>query len=117
MKLLLQLLFIIPPDGRILYFLNTKNVVLSLYYLPRNICFYPLFFLMFLSVRLYDINTLQCFVSSNPDDQHLGALTSVSGLFFFTMVIIAFDKTECSSAVRFEDSIDERLIPVAWNNT
>ena len=82
MKLLLQLLFIIPPGGPILYFLNTKNVVLSLYYLPHDICFYPLFFLMLLSVRLYDINTLQCFVSSNPDDQHLGALTSVSELFF-----------------------------------
>lgn len=30
------------------------------------------------TVRLYDLNTLQCFVSSNPEDQHLGPLTSVS---------------------------------------
>lgn len=29
------------------------------------------------TIRLYDINTMQCFVSSNPDDQHLGPLTSV----------------------------------------
>jgi len=30
------------------------------------------------TIRLYDLNTLQCYVSSNPDDQHLGPLTSVS---------------------------------------
>ncbi|XP_002156244.2 cleavage stimulation factor subunit 1 isoform X1 [Hydra vulgaris] len=29
------------------------------------------------TVRLYDMNTMQCFVSSNPDDQHKAALTSV----------------------------------------
>lgn len=31
-------------------------------------------------VRLYDVNTLQCFVSSDARDQHSAALTSVSAL-------------------------------------
>ena len=30
------------------------------------------------SVRLYDCNTFQCFVSANPADQHKGPLTAVS---------------------------------------
>ena len=34
-------------------------------------------------VRLYDSNTLQCFVGSNPQDQHKAPLTAVSWLSFF----------------------------------
>lgn len=30
------------------------------------------------SVRLYDLNTMQCYVGSNPDEQHEGPLTDVS---------------------------------------
>ena len=29
-------------------------------------------------MRLYDVTTQQCFVGSNPHDQHTGAITSVS---------------------------------------
>ena len=28
-------------------------------------------------VRLYDVNTFQCFVASNPNDQHTGPITAV----------------------------------------
>lgn len=29
------------------------------------------------TIRLYDVNTLQCYVSSNPKDQHSGPITSI----------------------------------------
>ena len=35
-------------------------------------------FYLFILVRLYDVNTFQCFVSSNPADQHKATITSVS---------------------------------------
>ena len=33
---------------------------------------------MFVAVRLYDINTLNCYVSSDARDQHTQGVTSVS---------------------------------------
>ena len=30
------------------------------------------------TIRMYDLNTLQCYVSNNPEDQHVGPLTAVS---------------------------------------
>lgn len=35
-------------------------------------------FLLFLTVRLYDVGTLQCFVSSDARDQHLDSVTAVN---------------------------------------
>ena len=40
-----------------------------------------------ISVRLYDVRTFQCFVASNPNDQHKKAITGVSTIFFFTKIV------------------------------
>ena len=39
------------------------------------------------SVRLYDVNTFQCFVSGNPKDQHTGPITCVSGQAHFNSLM------------------------------
>ena len=36
------------------------------------------FYIFAIVVRLYDINTFQCFVSANAKDQHSGPITAVS---------------------------------------
>ena len=41
-----------------------------------TVCLYHFLFV----VRLYDVNTFQCFVGRNPNDQHTGPITGVSML-------------------------------------
>ena len=38
------------------------------------------FFLCLISVRLYEMNTLQCYVASNPREFHNGPITQVKDL-------------------------------------
>ena len=47
-----------------------------MYFLPL-FCFICLF-IYFFTVRLYDTNTGQCFVSANPREYHTGPINMVS---------------------------------------
>ena len=53
------------------------------------------------TVRLYDVNTLQCYVSPDARDQHRAAITSVSKC--------SHDISECLHSIFMMFSHDSRL--------
>ncbi|XP_062505276.1 cleavage stimulation factor subunit 1-like [Corticium candelabrum] len=64
------------------------------------------------TIRLYDVNSLQCFVSSNPRDQHTGPITSVK----YTPTGKLYATSSKDGSVKLWDGVSNRCVNVFPNS-